>query len=100
MDLRYLLKKIKFSGNIDDRVIENITHDSRKVKPGTLFVAIKGFNDDGHNYIMDAVDRGASAVMSNGRSLTNIGVPVIQVDDPRKSMSKIAAVFYQHPTCL
>jgi UDP-N-acetylmuramoyl-L-alanyl-D-glutamate--2,6-diaminopimelate ligase len=98
MELRDLLRKIKFSGNIEDCVIENITHDSRKVKPGTLFVAIKGFNDDGHNYILDAVDRGASAVMSNGRSLTNIGVPVIQVDDPRKSMSKIAAVFYQHPT--
>ncbi|NQU66810.1 MAG: UDP-N-acetylmuramoyl-L-alanyl-D-glutamate--2,6-diaminopimelate ligase [Candidatus Marinimicrobia bacterium] len=98
MQLLDLLSNINFSGKIEECDIQNITHDSRKVKPGTLFVAIKGLNEDGHDYILDAINRGACAVMSNGRSLHNIGIPVIKVKNPRESMSRIAANFYRHPS--
>ena len=98
MKLQELLANIPFSGKFEECDVQNITHDSRKVKPGTLFVAIKGLQEDGHDYILEAISRGACAVMSNGRSLTNIGVPVIKVKNPRESMSKIAANFYHHPS--
>lgn len=98
MKLQELLANIRFSGKFEECDVKNITHDSRKVKPGTLFIAIKGLKEDGHDYILDAIGRGACAVMSNGRSLNNIGVPVIKVKNPRKSMSKIAANFYHHPS--
>ena len=98
MQLHDLLSNIDFTGDIEECEIRNITHDSRKVKPGTLFVAIKGQKEDGHDYILDAVHRGACAVMSNGRSPRNIGVPVIKVKNPRESMSRIAANFYHHPS--
>jgi UDP-N-acetylmuramoyl-L-alanyl-D-glutamate--2,6-diaminopimelate ligase len=46
-----------------DPVIGNIEFDSRKVTPGTLFVAVKGTKSDGHDYIGNAVSSGASAVI-------------------------------------
>ena len=48
MQLNELVKNIHFKGIPDNREISAITYDSRKVKPGTLFVAIAGENLDGH----------------------------------------------------
>ena len=50
MKLNELLKNIDFRGCPDDREITNITYDSRKVKNGSLFIAISGENKDGHDY--------------------------------------------------
>lgn len=96
--LKDILVNIKYSGDPKDCCIQNITHDSRKVRPGTLFVAIKGRRSDGHDFILDAIQSGASAIMSNGRSLSGLPVPVIQVENPRRSLSAIAANFYDHPS--
>ncbi len=98
MKLTDLIDNIQFKGNPDNRQILNITYDSRKVRAGTLFVAIKGINSDGHDYILEAVRNGAVAILSNGRSLHGLEVPVIQVRNPRESMSQIAANFYHHPS--
>tara|TARA_B100001750_G_C15475496_1_gene582244 strand:+ start:194 stop:1642 length:1449 start_codon:yes stop_codon:yes gene_type:complete len=98
MKLDKLLNNIKYTGQADQREIINITHDSRKVKEGTLFIAIPGGNHDGHDFIFDAIDKGATAVIANGRApITNI-VPIIQVNNPRKVMSKISANFYSNPS--
>ena len=64
MTLKDLLKNLKFTGKIDEREISGITHDSRKVKPGTLFVAIKGQNSDGYEYISSAIERTLSSCSS------------------------------------
>ncbi len=98
MQLTDLIKHIQFKGNPDERQILGITYDSRKVRQGTLFVAIKGMHNDGHDYILDAIKNGACAILSNGRSLHGLGIPVIQVKDPRECMSHIAAHFYHHPS--
>ncbi len=98
MKLNQLLKDIPFNGTIDDREVNFITHDSRKVKPGTMFVAISGENVDGHDYIFDAVDSGAIAVMANGRAPITDIVPIIQVSNPRAMMSQLASNFYKHPS--
>ena len=54
MILKELVKGISFEGHLDDREINSITYDSRKVKPGSLFVAISGMQEDGHSYIPEA----------------------------------------------
>ena len=50
MQLRKLVKNIHYTGNPDDREISAISYDSRKVKPGTLFVAIAGMQTDGYQF--------------------------------------------------
>jgi len=98
MKLINILKNINYNGNPDDRDILSITHDSRKVKKGTLFIAISGDNNDGHDFIFEAVGKGATAIVANGRAPETNLVPVIQVKNPRKTMSKIAANFYNNPS--
>ena len=98
MNLDKIIKDITFKGNYDQREIYNIVHDSRKVKKGSLFIAIAGENNDGHDYIFDAIDKGAAAIIANGRSPITNKVPIIQVKNPRKAMSKISANFYNHPS--
>ncbi len=98
MNLQSILKNINYQGQADNREILNITYDSRKVKEGSLFIAISGQNEDGHDYIYEAVNKGASAVIANGRAPILDNIPIIQVRNPRKVMSKIAANFYNNPS--
>ncbi|MCP4117386.1 MAG: UDP-N-acetylmuramoyl-L-alanyl-D-glutamate--2,6-diaminopimelate ligase [Desulfobacteraceae bacterium] len=79
-----------------DPEITSIHNNSGDVKPGGLFIAIKGFNSDGHDYIRDALDRGAAAVVAQ-QHIT--GVPrAVEVADSRKAMASIAARFYNNPS--
>lgn len=98
MELNKILKEIEFVGNPDDREIKNITHDSRNVKDGSFFIALAGKNVDGHDFIKEAVKRGATAILSNGRKIKLKEVPLIQVKNPRVAMSHISANFYNHPS--
>ena len=83
-------------------LITGIEHDSRRVGAGSLFMAIPGFNVDGHAYLHQAVSRGAAAVIVQRdradawRSLP-VGTAVIAVDDTRAAMARAAAWFYGHP---
>ena len=56
------LENLKVKGNLDTE-IKGIEKSSNEVKEGYLFVAIKGFTVDGHNFIEDAIKNGATAVM-------------------------------------
>jgi len=98
MKLSKLINGLKFNGTPGDCEIKSIIHDSRKVREGSLFIAIKGFETDGHDYILDAIKNGASAIVSNGRSIDNLPIPVVKVNNPRESMSQISANFYEHPS--
>jgi len=98
MRLNNILKNITFKGKHDNREILSITHDSRKVKQGTLFIAISGEENDGHDFIFGAIKNGATAIVANGRAPATDKVPIIQVKNPRKIMSKIAANFYNNPS--
>ena len=98
MNLKSIIKSIHYKGKPDDREILSIAHDSRKVKDGTLFIAIAGEKNDGHDYIFEAIDKGAIAVIANGRSPLTSKVPILQVKNPRKAMSKISANFYKNPS--
>lgn len=76
--------------------IEGIAIDSRAVKPGYLFVAMKGGTVDGHNYITDAIRRGAAAVIGD-RELSGLSVPYIRLEDPRHALTWLAAAFHGFP---
>ena len=93
--------------NADDINIVGLTLDSRKVKPGYAFFAVKGLETDGHKYIPKAIENGAVAVVLtdiNSLSSINFGedvnkekVELILVDDMRRAMSDISDNFYDKP---
>ena len=56
------LENLKVKGNIE-KDIKGIENNSKNVKEGFLFIAIKGFSVDGHKYIENAIENGASAIM-------------------------------------
>ena len=83
-----------------DPVIEGVTADSRKVKPGYLFAAFSGARADGREYVASALAAGAAAVISE----TSVAAeaPVIVVDDARRSYALAASAFWgaQPATCV
>lgn len=79
-----------------DPEITGVFCRSQSVKPGGLFVAVQGFSADGHDYITQAVSRGAVAVVSQ-RPVQAQAV-IHQVPDTRKALADIAAAYYRHPS--
>ena len=74
-----------------------LTADSREVKPGYLFAALKGGQADGAAYIADAVGRGAVAVLTRSGAPFSSPAPHVAVvtdDNPRRRLAEIAARFY------
>jgi UDP-N-acetylmuramoyl-L-alanyl-D-glutamate--2,6-diaminopimelate ligase len=83
-------------GELDNTAIGGIAIDNRQVKPGDLFVAMKGGSADGHDFVLAAIERGAIAVVGD-RSQGKLQVPYIQVEDSRQALSWLAAGFYHYP---
>ena len=76
--------------------ITSIEMDSRKVKKGSLFICIKGYTVDGHDYISQAIENGASAIIAEKE--LEAKVPVIKVRDTMRAMAILANTFYANPT--
>jgi UDP-N-acetylmuramoyl-L-alanyl-D-glutamate--2,6-diaminopimelate ligase len=90
------LKEYDLTGDPEQEV-EGLAYDSRQIKPGHLFVALKGHALNGHQYLGDAVQNGAVALVGEefaglGGDLTKVRVP-----DSREALSKLAARFYDYP---
>jgi UDP-N-acetylmuramyl-tripeptide synthetase len=84
-----------------DTDISAVAYDSRNVKPGALFICIRGERFDGNTFIGDAINRGAVAVMTDSRSRTEAlrsKIAVVEVPDARAALSVIANQFYGHPS--
>ncbi|MBR0360724.1 MAG: UDP-N-acetylmuramoyl-L-alanyl-D-glutamate--2,6-diaminopimelate ligase [Clostridia bacterium] len=77
---------------IKDIDITSVTYDSRKVKDGSVFVCIKGFETDGHKYAKTAVENGAAVVVAQDK--IDVGVPVVYVENSRRVMAELACTFY------
>ncbi|MGI6678521.1 MAG: UDP-N-acetylmuramoyl-tripeptide--D-alanyl-D-alanine ligase [Dehalobacterium sp.] len=75
--------------------ITQVSTDSRKVKPGDLFLALRGDHFDGHDFIDKAVASGAAAVIAERKVLTNPTVPFILVSDTRQAFLDLAGVYRQ-----
>ncbi|MEI6534835.1 MAG: UDP-N-acetylmuramoyl-L-alanyl-D-glutamate--2,6-diaminopimelate ligase, partial [Verrucomicrobiaceae bacterium] len=100
MTLRKLIAALDrpmVSGDLDTEITA-LAYDSRKVKAGVLFVALRGVKTDGHDFISQALISGASAIVAEVAS-PEIGVtPWIHVPDARVALAKISAQFFHDPS--
>jgi UDP-N-acetylmuramoyl-L-alanyl-D-glutamate--2,6-diaminopimelate ligase len=76
-----------------DPMIEGVTADSRKVRPGFLFAALPGAKVDGREFAAKAVEQGAAAVIA-GRDIPGLSAPLILSGDPRRVYALAAAQFW------
>ena len=78
-----------------DMEIGGVSYDSRKTQPGDLFVAIRGFESDGHKFIHAAMARGAAAVLCE--EAPSDGTPYVRVADCRKGLAYVSREFFGDP---
>lgn len=103
MKLGDLLKVLDLETTLPREALESevrdIAHDSRKVVPGSLFVAVRGFHSDGHQFIPQAIRQGAIAVVTEHKiSAGMVGAQLVAVDDSRKALALLADAFFNHPS--
>jgi UDP-N-acetylmuramoyl-L-alanyl-D-glutamate--2,6-diaminopimelate ligase len=77
-------------------VVSGVAYDSRLVRPGELFAALRGADYDGHEFVQDAQLRGAAALLVESR--VSPALPQIRVEDSRSALAVIASEFYGHPS--
>jgi UDP-N-acetylmuramoyl-L-alanyl-D-glutamate--2,6-diaminopimelate ligase len=102
---RSVMELEKLVGRLDEPVVTgslardvtSICYDSRQVTGGSLFCAIEGNRFDGHAFIEQAVERGASVVVSEKPALSNRATH-IQVTNSREALARLAAAFYSDPS--
>ena len=98
MKLSEILKEINVlsAAASGDTEITGVCYDSRRVKNGDLFVAVRGYESDGHKYIPMAVEKGCAAVLCEEAPAGN--VPYVQTDDSRLGLALAARNFYGDPS--
>ena len=99
MKLKDILKQlpiVEICGT-DNPDITYVTNDSRECTSGTLFVAVRGFQTDGHKYIKKAVEKGASAVVCEEYT-PDINAVQIIVKNSRRAEAEVSAAFYGNPS--
>lgn len=85
-------------GRLLDVECTGVTHDSRRARRGTIFVALRGLKADGVSFAPQAIAAGASAVVAEQAPAGPVGVPWIAVSDARLALALLAAEFYGHPS--
>ena len=94
MKLYEILKDINCTVSGEDTEITSIEYDSRKVVKGSLFIAISGYQTDGHLYIDKAIENGAAAVLLQNTDYIPEGVTYAVSEDTREAMALAGAAFY------
>ncbi len=100
MNLRKLIKITDKNSNITTKDIDvsGLAFDSRKVKKGDLFFAIKGLNSDGHDFLSEAFNKGAVAAVIEKRNLLSMDYPLVYTINTRKALGKISQIFFSNPS--
>ena len=99
--LSELLQHIPFTEAVGslEVPIEQLTYDSRAVRPGSCFFAIAGTQVDGHRFIASAIEQGAVAVVCQHLPEQQpTGVTFVQVEQTEPVMAEMAAAMYDHPS--
>jgi UDP-N-acetylmuramoyl-L-alanyl-D-glutamate--2,6-diaminopimelate ligase len=99
--LKKIIQDLEVSAifGVQDPLIGKITFDSREVRNGDLFVAVRGLKADGHHYMEQAIDSGAAAVLcEEWGEINDPAVPVICVPDSRRALAEMASAWYDHPS--
>ncbi len=99
MTLAELVQSLDVVERIGDAnvAIGGIADDSRAVKPGSLFVAVRGERVDGHRFVAQAIGAGAAALVVEEPSAGPSSVPVVRVRNTRKALGVLAGRFYGEP---
>lgn len=96
-EIKELLDATKWDGNLKVP-FTGVQYDSRKVTPGDIFVAVKGYKTDGHRYVEAAVGAGAAAVVLEDTEYIPKEIPWMQVNDSRLALSRLAAMINGNPS--
>ena len=100
-ELNNLLDKvqvIKINGK-KNIMVNGLAYDSRDVKTGYIFFALKGIHTDGHEYIDKAIDNGATVIFHSDDISTFLPeITYVKVEDTRYIMSTVSSAFYDHPS--
>ena len=99
MKLNDLIKNISYTllkGNLDTE-INYIKYDSRKVAKNDIYVALVGYNNDGHNYIKDAIKNGANTIIISKIMDIKEDINVIKVDDTRVALAYLSKAYFNNP---
>ena len=96
------LEGLKAKGSLDID-IKGIESNSKNIKPGYMFFAIKGFNTDGHDYINNAIESGANVIMvQEGCDLKSIKLKpdttLVMYKDTREALAKCSCNYYGNPS--
>ncbi len=94
MDLRALFAELGQAA--PPLPVAGVTHDSRKVRPGFVYVALRGRTHDGHAFVGEALEKGAVAAV--GEADLDLPVPYARVGDARRALSRLAAAFFGEPS--
>lgn len=101
MKLTKLLDGIGFyqaTDPVEDIEIANVEMDSRKVEQGSLFVCIEGYTVDGHDFLQQAIDKGAAAAVVSKNVQIDGDIPIIKVRDTGRALAMLSARYYDYPT--
>ena len=86
-------------GPVGSRLVKGLVYDSRRVVPGSVFIGLKGQKTDGAAFAIQALSKGAIAVVAEGPRPTGApGAPWITVEDGRRAMARLAAVYWGWPS--
>lgn len=100
MKLKDILREVpllSFHGD-EEADIQGIFYSSKDIQPGSLFAALKGEKRDGHDFLKEALRRGAVAVLSDRPKPAKLAAGWIQVYDAREALALVSANFYGHPS--
>jgi UDP-N-acetylmuramoyl-L-alanyl-D-glutamate--2,6-diaminopimelate ligase len=79
-----------------DRLVESIAYDSRRVQRNGLFVALRGEKSDGHHFIEQAIEKGASVIVTE-HEVQHAHATCVVVDNTRQALADLAAAFHDRP---
>lgn len=103
MTLHHLLRDV--SGILEvvgaaDVVVRALQNDSRRVEAGDCFVAVRGVSTDGHRFVSQAIERGATAIVVEERADITVpaSVTVVRVQDSAEALGHLASAFFEHPS--
>jgi UDP-N-acetylmuramoyl-L-alanyl-D-glutamate--2,6-diaminopimelate ligase len=86
------------TGPFPDGDVTDVAYDSRAVQPGAVFVAVRGYHSDGHQFISQAKERGAQAVIAEIERSSDASLAWVRVPDSRKALALLSARFFGDPS--
>src|ERR1035437_1523083 len=91
------------AGGGSEDSVTGVEYDSRKVRPGAVFVAMKGGSTDGNRYLEKAIAAGALGIITDSSQkfdhllVYQAGLPVLEVEHGRRALAQASAAFFDHP---